>query len=477
MILASNSKHWLEEISELNLSQKALISSESETDFIDIFKGARSLSAHLNNTGIKENSNVGVIFSHSKEFWICINALWFLNAVPVLISTRSSKEEIIEQIKKAEIKFLLIDHEIHSKFPALNSVCTIISIDKINYLESKLLSGQLVFSKTNNAVILFTSGSSGKPKAVVHTFESLYASASSIDSEFELSSSDIWLASLPLYHIGGFMILVRALLSGSAVYFPKSLSEQEIAYAMKNSRSTHVSVVSTMLKRFININLRPDKSLRYLFLGGGSSSDELCSMAIKSGWPVVKVYGSSETCSMVTASKIEQDKISSSGKALKDNLIMIENDEILVKSRSLFKEYFNDETATKEKLKDGIYYTGDNGWIDENGFLYIKARRTDLIISGGENISVSEIESALLSNPIVKDAFAFGIPHEHWGDIICAAVVSSDKNADSLKSFLRQKIAGFKIPKQIYFVDEIPRNEMGKIKREELLKTLNLSEF
>ena len=477
MILASNSKHWLEEISELNLSQKALISSESETDFIDIFKGARSLSAHLNNTGIKENSNVGVIFSHSKEFWICINALWFLNAVPVLISTRSSKEEIIEQIKKAEIKFLLIDHELHSKFPALNSVCTIISIDKINYLESKLLSGQLVFSKTNNAVILFTSGSSGKPKAVVHTFESLYASASSIDSEFELSSSDIWLASLPLYHIGGFMILVRALLSGSAVYFPKSLSEQEIAYAMKNSRSTHVSVVSTMLKRFININLRPDKSLRYLFLGGGSSSDELCSMAIKSGWPVVKVYGSSETCSMVTASKIEQDKISSSGKALKDNLIMIENDEILVKSRSLFKEYFNDETATKEKLKDGIYYTGDNGWIDENGFLYIKARRTDLIISGGENISVSEIESALLSNPIVKDAFAFGIPHEHWGYIICAAVVSSDKNADSLKSFLRQKIAGFKIPKQIYFVDEIPRNEMGKIKREELLKTLNLSEL
>lgn len=477
MILAGNSKHWLEEISEFNASQIALVSSEFKTDYINFAHEVKSFSAYLSDAGVEEYCNVGVLFGHSKDFWICINALWFLNAVPVLLSTRNTREEICEQIKQVDIKFLLLDHELNSETTILNSSCKVLTIDKIDNSRSDQFSRPVIFSKTNNAIILFTSGSSGKPKAVVHTFESLFESVAAMDSGFALSNSDLWLASLPIYHIGGFMILLRSLLSGSTVAFPSSLKQEDLALAINQFRPTHVSFVSTILKRFVEIDFRPNENMKCLFLGGGYSSDELIKKSIVLGWPIVKTYGSSETGSMISAFRINSDTVGSSGKALDSNQIIIKDEEILVRSKSLFKEYYKDSESTKKKIVDGFFYTGDIGRIDTDGFLFIEARRSDLIISGGENISVSEIESVLLSIPFVSDCCVFALPDEHWGQIACAAIATSVPSEKEIKYILKEKIAGFKIPKKFFFVNKIPKTELGKVKKDELLKLLSLSEL
>jgi len=141
-------------------------------------------------------------------------------------------------------------------------------------------------------------------------------------------------------------------------------------------------------------------NLKYVFLGGGPSQIELITEAVKKSWPIVKVYGSTETCSMITALYPEdtKSKPDSAGKPIGQNKIKITNKsqnelgEIAVSSKSLFKKYYNDQQTTNNKLQNGWYYTGDYGWIDNEGYLYIESRRDDLIISGGENISSYEVE-------------------------------------------------------------------------------------
>jgi O-succinylbenzoic acid--CoA ligase len=251
-------------------------------------------------------------------------------------------------------------------------------------------------------------------------------------------------------------------------------------------------LVSTTLQKFLAEKVYPDKNLKYIFLGGGPSEDQLTLDAIEQGWPIVKVYGSTETCSMVTALLLNEvkQKPDSVGKALGTNKIKIKimskNDsddfcgsgevgEIVVSAQALFIKYYNDQLATDSVLKNGWYHAGDYGWIDQDGYLYVSSRRVDLIITGGENVSAIEVESAIRTNSFIDDVFVFAMNDETWGQIVCAAIVSKKLSETEIRNFLKEKIAGYKIPKRFFFVENIPKNEMGKVKRSELLNQLNLS--
>jgi acyl-CoA synthetase (AMP-forming)/AMP-acid ligase II len=149
--------------------------------------------------------------------------------------------------------------------------------------------------------------------------------------------------------------------------------------------------------------------------------------------------------------------------------------EVVVLSKSLFREYYNDTLTTNNKFKDGWYLTDDYGRIDDEGYVYIESRGDDLIISGGENVTPQEVESAIKKHPLIKDVFVFGLKDKTWGQIVCAAIVSETFTEDSIKNFLNGKLAAYKTPKRFFIVNEIPRNEMGKANRAELLKQLKLS--
>jgi o-succinylbenzoate---CoA ligase len=491
MITLNNSDHWLFQQSTKQPENTAIITLQTKYSYSDSYEISLKTFEFFSSSGIKKNDTVGIIVEHSFGFYIITNALWFIGAIPVPLNIKNTNDEITRQINQTEIKFIIIEKSLADKYSFNNPEIKLIILPKDFFYQSFDSTPYALRSSLNpldSSLILFTSGSSGQSKAVVHTFESLFESVKSTDSFSELTKNDIWISSLPLYHIGGFMILIRALLTSSAVAFPPSLKHEEIEKTLFELEPTHVSIVSTTLKKLLDDNITPPKSLQKVYLGGGPLDTDLCREAVSKHWPIIKVYGSSETCSMITALKTEDIylKPNSVGKPLNRNIIKIINttadeksslnaDEIIVKSSSLFKEYYNDPDSTKEKIINGFFHTGDLGWIDREGFLYIESRREDLIISGGENISASEVELLLKSNETIKDAFVFGVPDKLWGQKVCAAVASDNFNEEHFRIFLKDKIAAFKIPKTFFIVKEIPRNEMGKVNRSLLFKQLNLS--
>jgi O-succinylbenzoic acid--CoA ligase len=508
MIFTTSKKHWIGDRANKYPNECFIIAPEEKLSYNEFYNNCLFVKNILLQNGIRENNHVGILFSHNYNFFVIVNALWLIGAIPVPFNTRNTKSEIGYQLKLAVIKNLIIDKKLEQEFHFQN-VKLIIHDSKpclpadrfttqhpkfeFHNLKSKILTTK--YSILNTALIMFTSGSIGKPKAVVHTFKSLVESVKTTDSFSPLSKKNIWLASLPLYHIGGFMILCRSLISGSKVVFPHSPKYKDVKKAIEVSNPTHISLVPSVLKQFLKNSINPNKSIKHVFVGGGPIDSDLCLSAAKRNWPIVNVYGSTETCSMVTA--LETKKFftngCSVGKAIGKNKIKIMSlpavilagkityedkysiGEILVKSNSLFKEYYNDAITTTNSLKNGWYYSGDFGWINKNGFLYVGSRREDLIITGGENVSVQEIQNAILEIPFVKDAYVFGIPDKKWGQKVCAAVVLKNNAEKNLTSSLRTKLAGYKIPKQFYIVKNIPKNEMGKIKRLELFNQLKIS--
>lgn len=492
MITLSNTQHWLIEQTIKQPNNQAIIASGKTLTYQELLSECLTAANYLFSLGIIEGDRVGILFKHSYEFFVIVNALWFIGSVPVPLNTRNTNEEIQNQLHQADIKFLIIDETLQSHFASLifQNKTYLNEITNYEVRSTKFNPQHSTFYILNSALILFTSGSAGKPKAVVHTFNSLLESVKATDSFADLTPNDIWLASLPLYHVGGLMILVRSLVACSSVIFPGSLKFDKIKQSIKQSNPTHVSLVSTTLQKFLAEKVYPGKNLKYIFLGGGPSEGKLTLDAIEHGLPIVKVYGSTETCSMVTAFQPSETKLKpdSVGKALGTNKIKIKsmskNDsddfcgsgevgEIVVSAQALFKKYYNDQLTTDKVLKNGWYYTGDYGWLDDEGYLYIESRREDLIITGGENVSTNEVETAIKSHHLIDDAFVFALQDETWGQIICAAVASKKLSEEEIRNFLREKIAGYKIPKRFFFIESIPKNEMGKVNRVEFLKQFN----
>lgn len=500
MIITSKKKHWLCQQSDLIPEKQTIITADKSISYNEFYAECLRMCDYLNKFGINEKDHVGILFGHSYKFFVIVNALWLICAIPVPLNTRNTTKEIQNQLNQADINFLIIDDISNSQFSILNFQNTIfLSKDSKDQAQSAKFNPQhSKFNILNSALIMFTSGSSGKPKAVVHNFKSLFESVKNLNSIANLSSSDLWLASLPLYHIGGFMILIRALLSGGSITFPKSLKHVDILRCIRKDNPTHISFVSTTLARILEDEFVPPKNLKYAFLGGGPVSSELCKQATNNNWPIVKVYGSTETCSMVAAlfPNEANKKPDSVGKVLGTNKIRIkymskiksmstydtvdlyssgEVGEIDVSSQSLFTEYYNNKVTTDNVLKNGWYNTGDYGWLDEEGYLYISSRREDLIITGGENVNVHDVETVIKTISGIEDAYLFALKDDVWGQIVCAAIVSKVKTELEITNFLKDKIGGYKIPKQFFFVENIPRNEMGKVNRSKLMSMINLS--
>jgi O-succinylbenzoic acid--CoA ligase len=221
--------------------------------------------------------------------------------------------------------------------------------------------------------------------------------------------------------------------------------------------------------------MKASKSVRITLVGGGFVDDELMFEAEKLGWKPYRVYGSSETASMVTAISANEilSKPQSVGKPLNNVKIKISDDsEILIKSNSLFTKYLGDEKETSSKLINAFYHSGDLGFVDDDGYLFIEARRNDLIVTGGENVNPIEVEKAILHIVGIRDVCVFAKQDKTWGQIVACAIVKEDNfiNEKMIKEILKQQLAGYKIPKQFFFTDILPRTSLGKLEREKIKK-------
>lgn len=471
-----------------NASAKAIITSSFNYTFDELKQRVLRTAYYFKEQDIASGVRVGIIGKNDAEFVINILALWQLSAVPVPLNTRFTEDEINEQLSLADCLCVLVQKETEQKFKNLNKKiisCPVAVTQSNTSIEREEL------KPDEPSVIIFTSGSTNKPKGIILSFNSLFSSAINSNQLLRYTRSDRWLASLPFYHVGGFSIITRSLLFGIPLIIPDSLSAEDLLSVINNHQPTFISLVAAQLKKFVDEGISPNSELKNCLIGGGFSDQELLIKAYDLGWPVNVVYGSTETSSFVTALLKDEIMIkpNSVGRAVPTNKIKITDDdgnelkpfeigEVVIQSNALMKSYLDPE-ETKQVIRDGYYYTGDIGYMDDEGYLFIEGRKNYLISTGGENVNPIEVEKALLQHPLIAEASVFPLKNEKWGEIICAAVVMKEKSNqltyDQLKEYLEGKISGFKIPKKIFFDDHLPKTEVGKVKKDDLINRYRLT--
>lgn len=436
---------------------------------------------------------IGIYLDNSIEFISIIIALWKIGAVPVPLNFPATDDEFIKLISVSGLS-TIISSELY--LPGLETIKANTNknfnmiLHGINYVyNNKEIKKETVerfpsydLIPENEAVVIFTSGATGEPKGVVHTFHSLLSSTVNGNEILNHTSNDRWLASLPFYHIGGFQIICRTLYYGVSIIIPESLQTNHLAQAISEFQPTHASFVSPQLKRLLDNKIKPNDELRCSLIGGGFIDKDLLFEAKKSGWHPVKVYGSSETASFVCALSENdiEEKAVSIGKPVGNNQIMIVDEngmecsaqtegEIIIKSESLFKYYLNDESETKDKLNQDCYFTADLGYLDDEGFLCVTGRKNEMIVTGGKNVNPLEVETAILKYPGIVEAAVFPVDDVEWGEIVCAAIVSTSKiDIENFKIFLKKILSSYKVPKKIYNEESLPKTTLGKIEKKKL---------
>ena len=310
---------------------------------------------------------------------------------------------------------------------------------------------------------VLTSGSSGLPKPVGLTYGNFLWSAVGSGFNIGVDPDDRWLCCLPLSHISGLGIVMRSVIYGTTAVLHDGFDVDRAAAALEEDRITVVSVVTTMLTRLLDAGADLSKP-RAILVGGGPVPEEPLQEAIAKGATVVQTYGLTETCSQVTTLAPEDAgrKLGSAGRPLLTTHLRILDGEILVQGPTV---------APGRADADGWLHTGDLGDIDEEGFLYVKDRIDDLIVSGGENVVPAEVEEVLLRHPEVADAAVVGREDPEWQQAVTAIVVleaGSDVSPDDLRRHCGESLAGFKVPKRVELVAALPRTPSGKLMRRAL---------
>ncbi len=341
------------------------------------------------------------------------------------------------------------------------------------------------------ALVMFTSGTSGEPKGVRLTIGNLVASATASAFRLGVDPDDRWLCCLPMYHMGGLAPVVRSVLYGTTVVLQRSFESSETARVLAASDCTGVSLVPTMCKRLLDEGWRPHDGLRFVLLGGAPARAELLERALDAGVPVYPTYGMTETASQIATATPDETRVhgGTAGQPLVCTDVAIVDDdgrrlepgeagEIVVSGPTVTPGYLDDD-VTATAFGDRGLHTGDVGYRDEDGRLWVLNRRSDRIVTGGENVDPGEVVAALRKAPAVAEAAVVGLDDPEWGERVAALVVpagdGTDERSDEdsprdvapsgLLDHCADRLAGFKRPKTIAVVDSLPRTASGTVDR------------
>jgi O-succinylbenzoic acid--CoA ligase len=306
------------------------------------------------------------------------------------------------------------------------------------------------------AVVLFTSGTTGGPKAALLARENLEASARAANEVLQVEAASRFLCVLPLYHVGGLSTLVRCELAGATVVLHERFEAEAVARELHEG-TTHASLVANTLSRVLEQSA--DFPPAVVAVGGGPVPRPLLDRARAAGLRVVQTWGMTETCSMASCELPDDADGTTAGAPLPGFEIRIDSGEVVVRGPALMRGYLG-----QEPLRGRFFRTGDLGELDARGRLTVHARRTDLIVSGGENVYPGEVEAALLAHPDVREAVVLPTPDPRWGQVGVAYVVTESSD-DELRDFLRSRIARYKLPARFIRIPDLPRNAAGKVDR------------
>ena len=418
---------------------------------------------------------------------------WFIavalaGRVVLPLNTRLTAGELAQQLSDARVTTMICDpddaraDELAALVPGLRAL----TAPELATLPSSPgdLPGEGVAADAALAV-LFTSGTSGRAKGACLSWAAFEASAVAAAERLGPAVNWRWLACMPLFHVGGLSIVVRSLLFGGPIRLHSRFDAAAVSGALDAGDIAGVSLVPTMLSRLLDFRagLTVPPGLEVLLLGGAAAAPALVQRALAAGYPVCLTYGLTEATSQVATARppargssgpspmlalqgtdiriVVADRIAAAGEA----------GEILVRGPTVMLGYLNDPAATSRALRNGWLHTGDVGYLDADGGLHVLDRRDDLVVSGGENVYPAEVEAVLLEHPSVSEAGVTGVADVDLGARVVAWVVPSAGSAidiAALAAHCRQKLAGFKQPREIRVVDSLPRTAAGKLQRRKL---------
>jgi O-succinylbenzoic acid--CoA ligase len=462
----------------------ALESASGTWTFAELAGLARRAAVHLATLAGPEDAPVALLLPAGANFVAWLHGVSLAGRTVLPLNARLTAQELSGQLRDARVNCLLGAPddprlaELGRRVPGLQ-VCLAPQPNTLPAADGPLPGERCDPGAT--MAVLFTSGTSGRSKGACLSWGNFEASALATAQRLGPAVKDRWLACMPLYHVGGLSILMRSVLFGGPVRLQERFDAAAVSDALDGGDIAAVSLVPTMLSRLLDCRdgRRAPASLRVLLLGGAAAAPGLIARALAAGFPVCPTYGLTEACSQVaTAAPPSSDGGTSPMLPLPGIDLRVlaggkdagvgRAGEIAVRGPIVMQRYLNDAESTGRTIQDGWLLTGDIGCLGADGALQVLDRRSDLVVSGGENVYPAEVEAVLLEHPAVSEAGVAGVPDEELGARVVAWVVKAPgavTDGNQLQDFCRGRLAGYKLPREIRFVDALPRTAAGKLQR------------
>jgi len=498
---------WLFKRSLISPDKTAITFDDRELSYSQMNKRVNRVCHGLLKMGLSKGDRVGVLSRNCPEFLEIYFACAKSGTIFVPLNFRLASPELAFQIGDSGVKILFSHFDFSdlvektqkrlSQKPPIN---ILLGRDAVgcqglryeDFMENESYDEPLFsddFITLDSAqMIMYTSGTTGRPKGALLSHKKTLFNTLNAQIYFDLYSKDIMLLVLPLFHSGGLNIMaVPSLYAGAEIILRSQFDPEEFLELIESHKVTQAMIVPTMLNTILK-KARPEdfdiSSLRSILVGGEPASASLMHEAQDKGLPVRQVFGQTETSiELWVPEAAARQKAGAVGVPVFHGDVLVINDkeepvqpgeigEIVVKGPIQMMSYWNSNDETNEVLKDGWLHTRDLGKLDEDGFFYAVDRMGDMYISGGENVYPAEVEKALLTHPKIFEAAIIGVPSEQWG-MAGHALVRPKKGKkidyNELVSFLKDRVASYKIPKTMAIVEEFPKTASGKIKKNEFL--------
>ncbi len=505
MAILPTFRHLLERNERLHPREIAVLFEGRRITFAEHARRTRKLASALFELGMRHQDRVAMLAMNCPEYNELYGVAEVSGFIAAAVNFRLAPPELAYIINDCSPKVLLFESQYAAVVDSLRNqltsvqhyVCigTPVPIWAVAY-EELLASGgdsgpPLHPASSDIITILYTSGTTGRPKGVMTTHEAGMWIAEMQTIEMSTDVGDRFLIVMPMYHLGGRCMQSGQHLRGGTVVLHRKFDPAHVARSIQEDRITQAHLAPTMLQAVLDV---PDidrydlSSIKSLMHGGAPISVALRRRALRTFGPVlIDGYGSTETGGTmlrknqqkIDGTPQEQKRLASVGQPMLHCEVKIVDDndvevprgqvgELCFKSKQTMSGYWNNTAATIEALRGGWLHTGDMAYMDDECFLYLVDRKKDMIISGGENIYSREVEEALMSHTDVSDAAVIGMPDDYWGESVLAIVVCNQGQLiapEALIAHCKTQIAGYKAPKRIEYVDALPRLPSGKVNK------------
>lgn len=450
---------------------------------------AETFAGLLTSKGAQKSESVAIVAPNGREGVVALYGALTGGFRATMINLAAGRDAISYALEHSEARFAFV----HSACRALFDEANETSVETVA-LEGSETAALHPVEAGDHALLMYTSGTTGRPKGVVHTHASLLAGGWTTAIAHELGAEDRGFCVLPIYHINGLCVTVMgSLVSGGSLAMISRFSASKFWQQAAESEITWFSVVPTIISHLLHGQSQPDETCRERIRFGRSASSALAvetqsAFETRFAVPIVETMGLTETAAQILSNPLPPGprKIGSPGAAYGcevriadvagQTLPAGEEGEILVRGPNVMLEYLKNSEATRASFHNEWLRTGDLAKMDADGYVFVTGRLKELIIKGGENIAPREIDEALYAHPDVVEAAAFARKCDRYGETVEAAVRVRDGanvNPAALLELCREKLGNFKSPDSIHVLDELPKGPSGKIQRLKLIEAID----